>query len=259
MPDFNYKTFTIQFTDTVFAPAINIPPQGNVQAIIAQFGLSTPRPVLFLSGGASLMAQEDIDRTRLLIEDGIARFAEENSVVVLDGGTEAGIMQMLGEARQKYSYKFPLIGIAPRLKISYPSFDNPDSEAKLQSGHSHFVLVESDDWGAESQTIVDLTRGIAKDQPMMGILINGGQIAEQDIYLATSKKSASHRTIPILVLEGSGRKADELSTAFKSGHAATKIIKAIIDGGDIRITGLNEGAEAMRKHLNAHFNKGKTT
>ena len=119
---------------------------------------------------------------------------------------------------------------------------------------ANYVIIESDDWGVESQTIVDLTRIIAKQQyPMMGILINGGKIAEQDIYLATAKPTVEHRKIPILVLEGSGRKADELSDAFKSGFTHSGIIKAIIKGGDIRITSLNDGAPALLKHLKGHF------
>jgi hypothetical protein len=246
-----YPTFTIQFKDSRFSPAVNIPPASDPQDIIDLFGLTTPRPVIFMSGGASMMSPSDIELTRSLVEDAIAKFAEENNITVIDGGTEAGIMQMIGEARQKNNYKFPLIGIAPRLKVQYPGFINPGSEAELQDGHSHFVLVESDAWGAESITIGDLTRLIARQQyPMLGILINGGKIAEQDIYFARAK---GDQKIPLLILEGSGRKADEVSTAFKTGETSSKIIKAIISGGDIDLVGIYGGADAMLQKLRAHF------
>jgi hypothetical protein len=153
--------------------------------------------------------------------------------------------------RQKRRYRFPLIGVAPRLKIEYPGFANPAAEAQLHQGHSHFVLVESDSWGKESRTIVDLTRAISqRQQPMLGILINGGKIAEHDIYLATS---VGEDSVPVLVLDGSGRKADEVSTAVKTGKTSSKIIRAIVKGGRIDLVNIHGGADAMLDKLNRHF------
>jgi hypothetical protein len=153
--------------------------------------------------------------------------------------------------RQKRRYRFPLIGVAPRLKIEYPGFANPAAEAQLHQGHSHFVLVESDSWGKESRTIVDLTRAISqRQQPMLGILINGGKIAEHDIYLATS---VGEDSVPVLVLDGSGRKADEVSTAVKTGKTSSKIIRAIVKGGRIDLVNIHGGADAMLNKLSSHF------
>jgi hypothetical protein len=246
-----YPTFTIQFHHERFSPAMTIPINHNPKEVIKLFGLTTPRPVIFISGGASAMSEEDIALTRSLVEDGIAAFAAEHNITVIDGGTDAGVMQMIGQARQKYNYKFPLIGIAPRLLVEYPGFQNPGKEAELQDGHSHFVLVDSNEWGAESQTIVDLTRAIANRQyPMLGVLINGGKIAERDIYLATSK---GDNRIPVLILEGSGRKADEISTAFKTGETSSSVVRAIIEGGAIDLINIHGGVPNMLKKLEKHF------
>lgn len=254
MPNEQYSSFMIRFDEGRYTPAVIIPPKGNVKIVVEKFGLRTPRHVLFLSGGAGLMSVDDMDKTYGLFNDCVAPFAEQRDMIVIDGGTDSGVMKMLGEIREANGYHFPLVGIAPRLKVSYPSFDNPDAEAALQRGHSHFVLIESNDWGAESQTIVDLTRAIAGgERQMMGMLVNGGQIAEQDIYLATSNPQDKAREIPILVLEGSGRKADEVSMAYKSGFTSSKLIRAIIKGGDIRIAHLGDGANALKKKLADHF------
>jgi hypothetical protein len=254
MPSEQYSSFMIRFDEQRYTPAVIIPPKGDVNRVVEKFGLRTPRHVLFLSGGAGLMSVDDMHKTYGLFNDCIAPFAERHDMVVIDGGTDSGVMKMLGEIREANGYHFPLVGIAPRLKVSYPSFENAEAEAALQRGHSHFILIESNDWGEESQTIVDLTRAIAGgERQMMGLLVNGGQIAEQDIYLATSDPKGKQRKIPILVLEGSGRKADEVSMAYKSGFTSSKLIRAIIKGGDIRIVHLGDGVEAMQKKLADHF------
>lgn len=244
-------TFTIDFGNGKFSPAIRIGPNDDPYKIIERFGLIIPRPTIFITGGASQMTDDDIARTREIVYDGIAAFAEDHNLTVIDGGTEAGVMQMIGEARKDRNYRFPLIGVCPHSKVSYPGFKNPQEEAVLEDGHSHFVLIEAPEWGDESQMIVNLTRAIAAGQPMIGILINGGKIAERDVYLATTQ---GDNRVPILVLDGSGRTATNIANAFKTGQAASDIIRAIIAGGDIKLTAINDGKEAMIKKLTTHFN-----
>lgn len=245
------EAFTIDFGDGRFSPAVRISPDDDPRKIIDRFGLITPRPTIFITGGASQMTDDDIARTREIVYDGIAYFADQHNITVIDGGTEAGVMQMIGAARKSRGYKFPLIGVCPERKVSYPGYHNPAEEAKLEDGHSHFVLIDAPEWGDESQMIVNLTRAIADGQPMIGILINGGKIAERDVYLATTQGDNS---VPILVLDGSGRTATNIANAFKTGQAASDIIRAIIAGGDIKLTAINDGKEAMLKKLSAHFN-----
>ena len=246
------STFTIRFSETQYSPALRVNTNDDAQLIIDSFGLMTPRPALFITGGAGKMTDDDITRTREIMNNGIAKFAEEHNLTVIDGGTEAGVMQMIGEARKKNNYKFPLIGCAPYYKVKYPGSEPIDgAEAALEDGHSHFVLVNSHEWGGESETIVKLTRAIAgRQRPMIGVLINGGTIAEKDVYYATA---VGDNPIPILILDGSGRTADNISTAFKTQQTDSSMIKAIIQGGDIRLTPLSEGVPSLLKKLTKHF------
>ena len=248
------QPFTIQFSEGRFAPALRFnPQQDDVQRIIDAFGLIIPRPLIYIIGGAGLMSKDDIEKTRIIIDKAIAAFAHEHNITVVDGGTEAGVMQMSGQARRQNSYRYPLIGVSPLHKISYPGWDNPASDVSLDAGHSHFVLVEADDWGCESQTIVNLARLIRGDQPALGILINGGSIAEKEVYLATAKDEPR---IPILILDGSGRAANDIGEALKTGRTSKEIIKAIVDGGKIRSVGIQDGPQAMYESLEAHFLRG---
>ncbi len=248
----NHKTFEINFEEGHSSTAIQVEPDQSMDDIIQALGLTTPSPCLFISGGAGGMSDEDIDRTRKIMDEGVAKFASEHGITIIDGGTESGVMQMIGEARRKHGYTFPLIGVAPAGRVTYPGKTNPNSEAELDSNHTHFVLVNSDEWGGESQTIIDLTRRICgkRKKHALGILINGGKIAQHDIYLATA---TGDQKIPILVLEGSGRFAEELATAFRTGHANQQILKAIIAGGDIKLLATGEGVETMWAKLEAHF------
>ena len=251
-----HRTFTIRFTNDMFAPAIEIDRHGDPQKIIDEFGLLTPRPTIFITGGASNMSDDDIVQTRHIIEDGIAQFAQQHRVTVIDGGTEAGVMEMMGAARKKHNFNFPLIGVAPHVKVKYPNWQPPGASVSLEDAHSHFVLVDAPQWGDESQMIVNLTRAIAaKQRPMVGVLINGGKIAERDVYLATVKHD---NPIPMIVLDGSGRVANTISQALRTQNTDSTMIRAIIEGGDITLVGLNEGAESLRIALEKHFKTQRT-
>ncbi|MFN8373399.1 MAG: hypothetical protein U0694_11065 [Anaerolineae bacterium] len=219
-------------------------------ALKEALGFTEPRPAIFISGGASGMSERDVQMTKQIVANGIARFAQEQNVVVIDGGTESGVMKMIGDARRDAGYTFPLIGIAPLAKVDYPGHENLNKEASLENGHSHFVLVDGKEWGDESETIVNLAHAISGGGKMkaLGIVINGGKITRQDVYLATSKE----RNLPILVLEGSGRFADELATAHKSGQTSEKMIKAILRG-DIQLVSTSDGPQGIYAKLIQHF------
>ncbi|MEM9955593.1 MAG: hypothetical protein AAF846_28585 [Chloroflexota bacterium] len=245
------EQFTIHFAEGQFAPAIKVPVGNDPKHIIDTFGLISPRPTIFISGGASAMSEEDIEKTRQLIDECISAFAEEKKITVVDGGTQAGVMDMIGDSRRKRQYNYPLIGVSPLQKVEYPGFKGSDAEAVLQDGHSHFVLVESGQWGGETSTIINLTKAIAARQaPMVGILINGGKIAEREAYLASA---IGENRMPLIIIDGSGRTADNISTAFKTQQTDSKLIRAIIKGADLRITGLHEGAPALRRELDKVF------
>ncbi|MCA9892836.1 MAG: hypothetical protein KC615_07615 [Anaerolineae bacterium] len=245
-------TFTIHFPDGRFAPAVQVKQDDDPQMIIDLFNLLVPCPALFISGGAGSMTPEDITATRDIIADGIAEFAEQHKLAVVDGGTDSGVMQMLGQVRRERRYRFPLIGVAPIGRVSYPGHESPDHDAILHEGHSHFVLVEGNDWGDESQMLVDMVRKLSRSKPSLGILINGGNIAEKDVYIATTQ---GENSIPMIVLEGSGRKADEIATALSTGETESKIIKAIISGGRITVASIKAGANALRERLMLHFDE----
>jgi len=250
-PDPVLPSFMIRFSSGRAAPALRLPPDGDLESAISALNLKKPSPVIMLSGGAGAMTQEEVEATREIIAEGIALFAQEHHITIVDGGTVAGIMQMIGDARSVRQYTFPLVGVAPEGRVNYPGHEHPNHDAQLHDGHSHFVLIQANEWGDESVALVGLVRAIAAGQkPMMGILINGGAIAEKDVYLATTQGEDS---IPMVILEGTGRKADEIATASRTGETDNRIIKAIVSGGKIEVLSLKQGIPAMRAHLARYF------
>jgi hypothetical protein len=243
------RRFNVQFGSQK-APGLIVPMNCDPDLLKHALGFNEARPAIFISGGASGMSERDVQMTKQIVASGIAKFAEENQIVVIDGGTESGVMKMIGDARRDGNYSFPLIGIAPVTKVDYPGHENPNKEASLENGHSHFVLVDGKEWGDESATIVNLTHAISGsgEKKTLGIVINGGKITRQDVYLATGKE----RNLPILVVEGSGRFADELASAHKSGQTSEKMIKAILRG-DIQLISTSEGSQGIYSKLLQHF------
>jgi hypothetical protein len=242
--------FRIHFANGNVAEAVRVRQMTEPNHVLALLKMTESAPTIFVTGGASAMTEEDVRRTQEMIA-AVAEFAAENRAVIVDGGTESGVMQMVGEARKRGSYQFPLIGVSPFGKVSYPNMPNPNAEAELEDSHSHFVLVDGDDWGAESEMIVGVAKALSGHgmRPAIGILINGGKIARQEVYLAVSKE------IPMLILEGSGRLADEIATAFKTGKASQRILQTILGGGDIQLISTDEGAGALREKLEKRFKR----
>ena len=245
-------TAMLRFANGNTARVLRALPHADADTVAHALALVSPRPALFLSGGASAMNADAMRATNALITDGIARFAAEHGITVIDGGTDAGIMRLMGRARLRYRYRFPLVGCAPHDKITYPGDRRPgDDRTPLEPNHSHFVLVSADYWGAESDMIVGMVRALTQCEiPGCGILINGGKIAQYDVYVASAR---GQRALPVVIIDGSGRTADAIASASKSGRFDTAMMRAIVEGGQIDIVSLHDGAEALYRRLEKVF------
>jgi hypothetical protein len=244
--------FEIHFEGGHIARAVHVQKTTPLEVVAEQLGVPQPSPVIFVTGGASNMSPEDIKMTEALI-DTLVQYVDEVSGLMIDGGTTSGVMQMIGHARARRQLKFNLIGVCPLGKVSFPGHINPESEAQLEPHHTHFVLIDGDSWGDESEFILGLTRILSGSgkMPGAGILINGGNVARQEVYLAATKEYK----LPMLIVEGSGRAADEIATAFKTGRANQRILQAILAGGDIQLVSTMEGPEALRSKLVSRFGR----
>jgi TRPM family ion channel len=248
------KRFVISFGDGRAAFAVHVSRRFDPGAVAQTLGFTKPLPTIYVTGGAGAMSAEDMQTTRNIVEKGLARFAEDRGAAVIDGGTQAGIPILLGDARQKHRYRFPLIGIAPLELVHYPGYDE-GGPATLNPAHSHFVLTAGDEFGDESDMITKLTYALSGsgEKPALGILINGGQIAREEVYARTT----SELSLPLIVIEGTGRFADILARAFYQGETDDEKIHAIVKKGHLSMVSINNGPDDLYQKLIALFEAHK--
>jgi hypothetical protein len=201
--------------------------------------------VILLFGGAAGL--DDSRKTDLatLFADGVAPVAAELGALIIDGGTQSGVMAMMGEAVARHPGKCQLLGIAPKGKIARPEISGASAAsdgAPLEPNHSHFVLVESNEWGGETTTMLELAR--AFNAPIVAILVNGGAIA------ADEASQSVRNEWQLLVIEGSGRFADELSAAIRDGQVAKSVeVSEIARSGRVMLFHVDDSAEKLRDEL----------
>lgn len=243
------EALTIRFADAQ-RPAVLAARGSEPQAVIRALGLAQPTPTIFISGGAAMMDATAVKRLRASIEDGLVRFLSRREISLIDGGTTMGVMPLIGAARERGGYRFPLIGVAPEGKVSTPSGENHETSVALDAGHSHFVLVEGDQFGIESEMIIGLAYALCGEgqQKRLQIVLNGGEIVRQEAH----RCSTHEPRFPLLVLEGSGRFADELAEARERG-SDDPLIRDILEQGRVDFIPVSAGADHLYHWLETFF------
>jgi len=186
----------------------------DVAAAVGEFGLAGGRRVLVVVGGASGLDEPAKERLRPLFSQVLVPVARAWNAVVVDGGTDSGVMQLLGQAVGRGQASFPLVGVAVDKQVSLPG-DAAESRGltALERNHTHFVLVPGSSWGDESPWLARVATEIAAGAPSVTVLIDGGEIALKD---AANSVAAGR---PVLAIKGTGRAADRIAAALDGNRA----------------------------------------
>ena len=195
------------------APHVEITGREEIPAAIDGAGLRRGRPVVVLVGGAAGMDEGDLETVAEVFRKVVVPIVESRDAVVVDGGTDSGVMRLIGRARAESGGRFALVGVAVARTVVVPGggAPNPDA-AELEPNHTLFLLVPGTDWGDEAQWIADVADVIAGGRPSVTLLVNGGKIAYEDVRAS----HGSNRSV--VVLAGSGRTADAIVGA-RAGQA----------------------------------------
>jgi hypothetical protein len=197
---------------------------GEIPAALDDVGLSGSRPVVVLVGGAGGMGDDDLTTLAEVIRNDVLPRVDQHGAVVIDGGTDSGVMRLMGRARHAAGDRFPLVGVAAAGTVIVGGVVPPEfpDAAELEPHHSHVVLVPGTDWGAEAPWIAEVAGVVAGDSASVTLLVNGGKIAFDDV----ERSLDSGR--PVVVLAGSGRTADAIADAHagRGGDARTAKIAA---------------------------------
>jgi hypothetical protein len=201
--------FAVTFACGRSARAIRVGYEAELADAVRRLGLPQARPSLVLIGGADGMSASELTALKPLFRDVLAPLVETRSAVVLDGGTDTGVMQLMGAARAERRASFPLVGVVTAALAALPGEPAAENAAPLDPDHTHFVLVPGFKWGDEGRWLARLGGMIAQGSGCVTLVVNGGEITRRDV----GHSVAAGR--PVVVAAGSGRTADALASALR--------------------------------------------
>ena len=211
------STQSIVFPNGNQAQAVFFSPMGDTQNLPALLHIPSFSSVIMIMGGAALMEDSGSAHPADLFTHGVALLAATHNALIIDGGTQAGVMELMGIGVAEQHRRSPLLGIAPAELVTYPGqLDRIGQKERvsLDTNHSHFVLVETDEWGGETAIMYELAHIFSQGRPSIAIVVNGGAIAIQETLYNVRQQR------PIIVLQGSGRAADDIARLWQEKPSA---------------------------------------
>ena len=191
---------------------------------LSALGLPFARPVVVVVGGAGGLNTADYERLQAAFAMGIIPVLRERGAVAVDGGTDSGVMRLLGRNRGTQSGAFPLVGVVSEGTVSLPGLPSNSDRARMEPHHTHFVIVPGDEWGSEVPWIAQAAAVLASGAPSVTVLINGGEIAYADVEQSVAYGRR------VVVLAGSGRTADQFDAALRGAPADARA-RALVKSG----------------------------
>lgn len=229
---------------------IRVSRASELAATFDALDLRRGRPVLVLVGGAGGMDQEHLQLLSTLLRDSVLPLLDLLDAAVVDGGTDSGVMRVIGHARSAVGGRFPLVGVAAEGTVVLPdSGPSLRDAAELEPHHTHIVLVPGDSWGDESPWLADVADAIADDHPSTTLVVNGGEITYDDIARSIARRR------PVLVLAGTGRTADAVAAAA-AGHGDDPRAAQIAASPLTRILAVND-LDALTDAIGAALTPGE--
>ena len=213
------------------AVAVFASPTVTGEEAAAALELPRPRALVVLNGGTTTVSPAVHASLHGLLGEGLARVAIDERLTVVTGGTDAGIFALFGEALGD-ERTAPCVGVAPAGHVRWVGCERPSGGARgdedlvpLEPHHSHFVLVEGDEWGVETEAMLALSQALSRDCRSLAVLAGGGAGARREV-LAHMRAGRE-----IIVLGGTGRYAERLAEAAGGrGEPAAETAEMVASG-----------------------------
>jgi hypothetical protein len=202
--------------DRAAPPRVRVSVPAEIPGALRALGIGVRRPVLVSVGGASAMAPSHVAAVTAALE-ALVPALDRWGAAVVDGGTDAGVMRVMGQVREAAKARFPLVGVAAEGTVLLPSRVAAPDAARLEPRHSHVILVPGGGWGDESPWLSRVASAIASGRPSLTLVSNGGEVTYDDIEHSLEDGR------PVIVLAGTGRTADAVaSAAVGTGDASDR-------------------------------------
>jgi hypothetical protein len=237
------QPFTLELRPGLKAAAARVEREEELELALRALGIAGA-PALVLVGGAAVMEADEIARVETLFGDTLVPAAERHAAVVIDGGTDTGVMRAIGRARAARLATFPLLGVVVAALAAEVLLEGSPEAEPLEPHHTQLVLVPGSAWGDEAAWLARIATVVAAGRPSATVLVNGGDISMEDV----GRSVADGR--PVVTIGGSGRAADELVAALR-GEVSKPEVSQLVDSGLVRAVDIGDsrGLAALLEDL----------
>ncbi|MGZ4924861.1 MAG: DUF4231 domain-containing protein [Halobacteriota archaeon] len=210
-----------------------------------------PQALILIFGGADQFSGPSAGRLAALFS-GIARVAADTGALIMDGGTQVGVMELIGQAAADIGRRSLLLGVAPYGRvIESGAAKGGAGRPRLDPNHSHFVLVDCSEWGCETRTLFSLADVIGDRIPVVAILANGGPVSKNEALQTV------RRGWPLVIIKGTGGVADKISERTNNDHRVQDHVIAEIAEGSVLSFPPDESPDELRALLGELLECGK--
>lgn len=192
--------------------------------------LPAPRALLILNGATAELDQK-VCRSLDELFKAVARLVIDEQITVLTGGTNAGVFALFGSALEKAGkLSAPCVGISAGLHVK---------PADLEPHHSHFVLVETEEWSAATPVMYRMAAALESDCHSLSLFAGGGPntIGEMQHNLAQQRE--------MIMLAGSLGATDDVIAAHLGEPTTEEDIRRIAREGCLTIFALEDKPDAL--------------
>lgn len=218
--------FSIDLSDGRCARAVRAAPLASARDVLRLLGIPRPIGTLVVIGGTEQLTPTVAAELRRQLGDAVAAMVLDDDLTVVTGGTDAGVIAILGQGLARRNPRAPVIGVAPAGRVLWRGQTSgpADDAVDLEPGHTHFVLVDGEDWGDETPLLLNIVDELASQAPVVVVLASGGSIARRELIGLVER---GHR---VVVLGDSRRLAGEVATAATGGGAGDVLDEALARG-----------------------------
>lgn len=226
-------------------PRVKLEDHPSLGSALNALEVVAKRPVMVIVGDAARELPYLVEGARnLLIQRAIVPVCEEEGVIVITGGTDAGVMAELGRLMSEEARcSTNLVGIAPdgRLKefgAKKKDEEEEDEDAANAEPHHALLVTPGNRWGDEADVLVRTAETLSDGRILM-VVLGGGKGTMREVSLALE------RDWPIILVTGYPGTSDQLSASIKAGSnsvaATATAARASIESVDDVTDGRKDG------------------